>query len=705
MKPSRSSRRTRSLGVLAGLVVVPSIVLVASVAFAENVVAVTSDGRVITFDSATPGTLTSSQVLTGIDGTVVAIDLRPSDRVLHAVTSGARLYRIDVATGAATAVGSRSFAAATGLLTGIDFNAGDGLLHIVNDANRSLRVDSRDASLADGNPVLAGTQEDAQLVYAPADANFATDPTIVGLASDATSARFGIDTGLNVLVTLAPAPQGMLQTVGALGVVVAQSGGFDVSPTTTSAYAVFRVQGGTSSGLYNVNPQTGGVTLAGFVGYPSPVVAMAVGTPAPIEIAPGRSLVGLSSAGELIRFRSDAPDTITSRVAVTGLVAGDTLLALDTRSTNGRLYGLGSGGRIYVIHAATGVASVIRTAPFEVPLSGTSFDIDFDPAGGRIRIVSDSGQNLRVDADTGAVLDGDAATAGVQGDTSLSYAAGDVNQGMTPRVVAVAYDRTESSSGLASLFVIDANLGVLARLGSSGGSPESPNSGVLRTIGSLGADTTLVMGFEILGNSTGVAALGTPGGAARLYSIDLATGAATLIGDVGSGENLRDLSAPPTSNPPVLGTDLSVRKLTIRLEHRRDDRDSVTIDAVVPFPSGALPGQTVVLDVGGFTTSFTLGRRGTARNDEETRSRRDDDTFAFAARPRDGHLRFRATVRRADLSDELADEGMGSTETARNEPRTVQVTVTVGDEAYSIPVPLRFTARAGKSGLAHLSRN
>ena len=48
---------------------------------------------------------------------------------------------------------------------------------------------------------------------------------------------------------------------------------------------------------------------------------------------------------------------------------------------------------------------------------------------------------------------------------------------------------------------------------------------------------------------------------------------------------------------------------------------------------------------------------------------------------------------------------MGPTETARNERRTVQVTVTVGENVYTIAVPLRFTARAGKSGVANKSRN
>ena len=52
--------------------------------------------------------------------------------------------------------------------------------------------------------------------------------------------------------------------------------------------------------------------------------------PAPIEIAPGRSLVGLSSAGELIRFRSDAPDTASTTTGWAASTAASTVTALRT---------------------------------------------------------------------------------------------------------------------------------------------------------------------------------------------------------------------------------------------------------------------------------------------------------------------------------------------------------------------------------------
>ena len=62
------------------------------------------------------------------------------------------------------------------------------------------------------------------------------------------------------------------------------------------------------------------------------------------------------------------------------------------------------------------------------------FGFDFNPAADRIRVVSNTGQNLRLHPDTGAVVDGDATVEGVQPDPSLRYAWGDVNARRRPDI-------------------------------------------------------------------------------------------------------------------------------------------------------------------------------------------------------------------------------------------------------------------------------
>ena len=76
-----------------------------------------------------------------------------------------------------------------------------------------------------------------------------------------------------------------------------------------------------------------------------------------------------------------------------------------------------------------------------------------------------------------------------------------------------------------------------------------PNGGVLNTVGPLGVDTSDQVGFDI-SQGTGVAyASLTVSGTAGLYTISLANGAATLVGNIGNagslaGETIVDIAVP-----------------------------------------------------------------------------------------------------------------------------------------------------------------
>lgn len=699
MKPSRNLTLGLALS---------GVVALSAAAFAEEVIAVTTDHRVIRFDTENPGVLTGNKNINGIAGNVVAIDVRSADGTLYAMTDAGRLYRLDAQTGDARAVGSGPFTNSVGILVGMDFDPAQDVLRVVTEQNRNFRVDPDSATIVDA-AAGAGVQEDSELAYNPADPRFPADPTVTAIAFDnnvpnaGSTTLYGLDTTLDTLVRIDAPSNGQLSTIGSLGVNTSAIAGFDISRLTGNAYAVLTLAGQSRSGLYNVS-LAGGATFAGPIADNVTIRSMTLGPSVAPPQATSRNLVGLSASGEILRFTDTTPGTIATRLAVTGLVGGDTLVGIDTRPTNGRLYGLGSGGRIYVINTSTGLATPIRQTPFELPLAGTAFAFDFNTFGNRVRIVSDTGQSFRVHPDTGAVVDGDPDTDGVQGDTALSFGAGDVNEGASPRVSAIAFDRNDSASNT-TLFGIDTNLDVLVRQGSIGGTPDSQNGGRLRTIGALGIDVTHVAGFEIVSEGTALATLSAPGGSTRLYSIDLDTGEATLVGDVGTGESLRDVAAAPTSNPPLPGDDLDVRSALLRFDYRRDNRDSVTIEGRLPFPSSPFAGQVVTVDLGGYTDAFFLTGAGRAKNDETTRGRKDDDRFQFVGRPSEGTIRFSLTLRREDLSDELADEGMGGTETVTKSPRTLPLTITVDGATYSTTIPLNFTAKAGKTGVAKRPRD
>src|SRR4051812_23570760 len=90
-------------------------------------------------------------------------------------------------------------------------------------------------------------------------------------------------------------------------------------------------------------------------------------------------IFGINNANNnLVRFDSATPGTIV-QVPVTGMIAGDTIVGLDFRPMDGKLFALGLGSRLYIIDPATGVATQVGTGTFAVALSGTSFGFDFNP--------------------------------------------------------------------------------------------------------------------------------------------------------------------------------------------------------------------------------------------------------------------------------------------------------------------------------------
>ncbi len=163
-------------------------------------------------------------------------------------------------------------------------------------------------------------------------------------------------------------------------------------------------------------------------------------------------------------------------MAITGLQPAEDALAIDLRPATGQIYLLGSSSRLYVLNPATGVAVAVG-GPFTPALSGAAFGFDFNPTVDRIRVVSDTGQNLRLNPDTGAV-------AGV--DTALNPGA--------PHVVGSAYANNVAGATTTTLYAIDATTDQLYV-------QNPPNSGVLTPVGvPFSVDTSDAVGFDISAN-------------------------------------------------------------------------------------------------------------------------------------------------------------------------------------------------------------
>lgn len=246
------------------------------------------------------------------------------------------------------------------------------------------------------------------------------------------------------------------------------------------------------------------------------------------------TVFALTASQSLIRFNAGTPRRIEQRLAVSGLAAGETLVGIDFRVARGVLYGLTSAGRLVTLDTATARATPVGTAP-AVALQGTRFGVDFNPAADRLRVVSDTGQNLRLHPDTGALAATDpplaAATAG----------------GPAPAIAGAGYTYNKTNEKLTTNYAIDIGRGWLVTQGSIEGVEPvvSPNTGRIADVGALGTGPVDDAAFDIADiNNAALAALRV-GGRTRLYAIDLATGRATLLGSVGDGGVLRGIAIQP----------------------------------------------------------------------------------------------------------------------------------------------------------------
>ena len=270
----------------------------------------------------------------------------------------------------------------------------------------------------------------------------------------------------------------------------------------------------------------------------------------PVAEGPTRKeiAVAVTTSNQLIRFNAGQPGRILARVALTGLQPGERVLDIDFRIAKGQLYALGSTGRLYRIDAASGVAVAIG-APLALALTSDAVGIDFNPTVDRIRVVSNTGLNLRLHPDTGAMVDGNAVLDGAQPDAALAYAAGDTNAGKTPAVVSAAYTYNKTNEKLTTNYAIDAAAGALVMQGSPEGATPvvSPNTGQLRTVGTLGAGAFKTAAFDIADVSGAAFAALTAAGASasRWVEIDLKTGTAKTLGTIGGGEAVRGAAIEP----------------------------------------------------------------------------------------------------------------------------------------------------------------
>ncbi len=132
----------------------------------------------------------------------------------------------------------------------------------------------------------------------------------------------------------------------------------------------------------------------------------------------------------------------------------------------------------------------------------------------------------------------------------------------------------------------------------------------------------------------------------------------------------------------------------IKLRFRKDAADTLRLKGrlILP-PEFVAEGQVVTCYAGGLVTTFVLDAKGKGRTHDGAR-------LELKVRPGGVETRFRLRLPRAAYAAELADERLTGEENVRRSYRELTTYLLVGGGASAATLPLRYTARRGRSGSA-----
>lgn len=303
-------------------------------------------------------------------------------------------------------------------------------------------------------------------------------------------------------------------------------------------------------------------------------------TPPPPQPTVTGNLLLLTENGELASINVQQPDTLVSRQMISGLRSGDSLIGIDYRAADAKLYALGHMGNIYVINPATASAEfkvALSADPTDTtsPFSGITGDknlmaLDFNPAADRLRVVGNDGQNLRINVDTGA-----------------TFTDAPIN-GADATVTSVAYSNSFAGAASTRMFDIDVKQDRLFL-------QNPPNDGVLSSSAALGVNASGSSGFDINGlNNQGIAVL-TVGGNQQLYNINLSSigsdgNAATLLGKVPTLGNIRGITLKPAANAATTAVGLTTNNQLALFK-------PASPGTVVLLPISGLAGEEAIVGI------------------------------------------------------------------------------------------------------------
>jgi hypothetical protein len=298
----------------------------------------------------------------------------------------------------------------------------------------------------------------------------------------------------------------------------------------------------------------------------------------------------ITSSNRVVSFNRALP-AINESTKIFGLAADERVLGFDVRPADGKLVLLTSSARLYQMDPRVGYADLLSTLkadptdtskPF-TGLIGSSFGVNFNPVPDRLRVVSDTGQNLRINVATGATT--------TDGALSLS------------KVNTASYTNAFASACRTKLYYIESGSNRLL-------TTADPNRGMLAPIGTL----------DVNGNIDGFEIVTLPDGSNIGFAILTSTGATTLV-------NFSLSSAQISSRQVIVGLD--------------DEETILGMSALRPDIEPAQPlGELIAVTESNRLISFTAGapQKLCTQPTQVTGLQPGDQILGIDVRPADGLL-------------------------------------------------------------------
>jgi len=327
----------------------------------------------------------------------------------------------------------------------------------------------------------------------------------------------------------------------------------------------------------------------------------------PAAVVPANILL---SSNRLAFIDLNAPNSsLATPSAITGISIGDTLVSIDRRPQNGFLYGLGYNAgagtvTLYTIHPETSFATPLGTAGGFVDNSGapiqiggglttTRFEIDFNPAVDRVRVISSLGENFRMNPNTGTVVDGN--LGGADGSVTGTNMDGSLKIGATSTPAqGTAYTNNVANNGnITTQYTLDETTDSLYI-------QNPPNMGSLSSSSAklLSPTVTSILGFDIapgvnasassmpVTSGSGFALVKTGASSAEsLATVDLVTGVLSNITAITGGTGAIGLAVQQPASAAVIALGGNGTSLLRFAANTPGATTSVAITGVTPGES------------------------------------------------------------------------------------------------------------------------